>query len=309
MTINLKSDSLMFVISSPSGAGKTSLSRAMLASDGKIKPSISVTTRPARSGEIDGKDYYFIDNKQYNELLTTNMLLEHTQIYDHCYGTPTKQTKELLASGYDVLYTLDLPGLLSMKKIITKNVISIFILPPSLEILESRLRNRKTDSDETIQKRLKSAKSEINNATYYDHVIINDIFEDSLEKLKNIINSTRSETQYINNLDSTLLMLTEEINPVSETEITNETLIDVRSLGEWQNGHIAGAIHIPLPDLFSGENELNKNTSYVIYCQHGVRSLQAAKFLKEQGFQNISHLDGGLVTWKQIRKKIICSTI
>jgi guanylate kinase len=296
----LKSTTLMIILSSPSGAGKTTLSKAIINSDPQVKLSISVTTRPMRPGEINGKDYFFISKDEYDELLQKDMLLEHAEVFGNYYGIPKKQTNESLDAGFDMLYSIDWQGALKLMEYKPSKIVSIFILPPSIEILEQRLRKRGSESEEVIQRRLKEAKSEISKYIFYDYLIVNDKIEDSLFKIQSIISAERSKLIHLSNLSSLIDTLNEEIIGIYEKDIpliNNSCIIDVREPHEWQSGHVKNALHIPLQQLLSNNYQLDKNKFYIVYCQHGVRSLTAAKFLKTHGF-HVAHLKGGLAVWQ-----------
>lgn len=200
MQTQLTNSGLMIALSSPSGAGKTSLTKAIIAADPKTRLSISVTTRTPRPSEVNGKDYIFVDQDQYGDLLKNNMLLEHAEVFGHCYGTPKKQTDELLGAGLDVIYDIDWQGALRLLQLEQQRVVSIFILPPSIAILEQRLRSRASDSEETIQKRLAGAKLEISKCVHYEYVVINDQFERTLETIRGIIEAERSKRANLDNL-------------------------------------------------------------------------------------------------------------
>jgi guanylate kinase len=197
--MQLKPQSLKIIFSSPSGTGKTTLAKALIKSDDKIKLSISVTTRPKRKDEVDGQDYYFISKSEYDELLEKELLLESAEVFGYSYGTFKKQTEDTLASEFDILYDIDWQGALQLIKE-DSSIVSIFILPPSIEILEHRLRNRDSDSEETMQRRLSEAKLEISKCVFYDYIIVNEDIEKSLTQIKNIITAERSKRVNLTNL-------------------------------------------------------------------------------------------------------------
>jgi guanylate kinase len=182
---------LMFVLSSPSGAGKTSLSKSLLASDDKIKLSVSVTTRVPRPGEINGIDYFFKTKEEYDQMLKDGELLEHARVFENYYGTPKKPVEEMLSNGFDVIFDIDWQGTQQLSEKCRPDMVRVFILPPSTQELENRLKGRGTDSDEVIEKRMAQAQSEISHWSEYDYVIINSKFEDSLLKIKSILTSER----------------------------------------------------------------------------------------------------------------------
>ncbi len=182
---------LMFVLASPSGAGKTSMARRILAEDDGISLSISATTRPPRPGEVDGKDYHFVDDRSFDALVTGNDLLEWAHVFGKRYGTPREPVREALAHGRDVLFDIDWQGTQQLKARDAKDVVSVYILPPSLGELESRLRSRGTDSAEIIADRMSRAASEISHWGEYDYVLVNDDFDTCLDQIRSILRAER----------------------------------------------------------------------------------------------------------------------
>lgn len=191
----IKRKGLMLILSSPSGAGKTTLANALLKSDKNIKLSVSVTTRPKRKNEVHGEHYYFVTNKEYNEMLNNDLLMESAEVFGHYYGTPKKQTEDLLEKGIDIIYDIDWQGALQLMKNYKQNIASIFILPPSMEILEKRLKRRDSDSKESIEKRLSEAKLEISKSNHYDYVVVNDKVQDTLRKIKSCLEAERNKNK------------------------------------------------------------------------------------------------------------------
>lgn len=189
----IKHKAVMLILSSPSGAGKTTLAKALLESDKKIKLSISVTTRPKRENEVHGKDYYFVTNKEYETMIEKNMFLEHAEVFGYYYGTPRKDTEKLLESGSDIIYDIDWQGALELMKYHREDVASIFILPPSMKILEQRLLKRNLDDKETINKRLACAKEEISKSSHYDYIIVNNEVSESLKQIKACLAAERAK--------------------------------------------------------------------------------------------------------------------
>jgi len=182
----------LIIISAPSGAGKTSLVKDLLTKVDNIQVSISHTTRSPRPGEVDGKDYYFVDSVKFNEKDSHGDFLESADVFGNQYGTSISKVKELLDNGIDVILEIDWQGAEQViKKINTK---SIFIIPPSIKSLEERLNSRAQDSKDVIKKRMKQAKSEISHYKYYDYLIVNDDFEKASLELQSIIHSLRLET-------------------------------------------------------------------------------------------------------------------
>ncbi len=182
---------LMFVLSSPSGAGKTTISRRMLEVDKEIALSISVTTRVRRSNEIDGRDYHFISEDRYDEMVRNNELLEHATVFDHHYGTPAVHVNKCLAAGTDVLFDIDWQGTRQLAEKSRADLVSVFILPPSLRELERRLRTRAQDSDEVVARRMAKAASEISHWQEYDYVLVNDDLERTIACVMSILRSER----------------------------------------------------------------------------------------------------------------------
>ena len=182
---------MMFVLSSPSGAGKTSLSQALIKSDSHLTLSISATTRPIRPGEVDGKDYFFATESDFLNNVSDNQFLEYAKVFDAHYGTPRAFVDSKLEAGMDVLFDIDWQGTQRLRQKRPQDLVSIFILPPSMEELEARLRKRAQDSDDTVLRRMTKAASEISHWDEYDYVIVNKDFDHSLEKLQAILTAER----------------------------------------------------------------------------------------------------------------------
>jgi len=182
----------VIIISAPSGAGKTSLVKDLLDKVDSIQVSISHTTRSPRPGEVNGKDYYFVDSVKFNEKVAHGDFLESADVFGNQYGTSMSKVQNLLDNGIDVILEIDWQGAEQViKKINTK---SIFIIPPSIKSLEERLHSRAQDSKDVIKKRMKQAKSEISHYENYDYLIVNDDFDKASLELKSIIHSLRLET-------------------------------------------------------------------------------------------------------------------
>jgi guanylate kinase len=181
----------MFVLSSPSGAGKTTLSRELLARENGISMSVSVTTRPMRPGEIHGKDYYFIEQPEFDDLVARQNLLEHAEVFGNCYGTPRPYVEEHLQKGEDVLFDIDWQGTKQLRATAPDDLVSVFILPPSIVELERRLHSRAQDSAEVVAKRMAKAISEISHWTEYDYVIVNQDLNAALTKITSILHAER----------------------------------------------------------------------------------------------------------------------
>ncbi|MCD8505202.1 MAG: guanylate kinase [Burkholderiaceae bacterium] len=180
----------VFLITAPSGAGKSSLVNALLENDAGLQLSVSCTTRPPRDGEVDGRDYYFVTPEQFNAMRGSNELLEWAQVHDNFYGTPRAPLTKALELGRDVLLEIDWQGAEQVRHMLP-GVTGIFILPPSLDALESRLRARGKDSEEVIAKRMAAASSEIAHAHEFEYVIINQEFSVALQQLEQIVSSAR----------------------------------------------------------------------------------------------------------------------
>jgi guanylate kinase len=178
----------LWVVSAPSGAGKTSLVRRLLERDATLRFSISYTTRLPRSSEENGRDYFFVSKDRFSEMVRHDAFLEHAQVFDNSYGTGRDHVAELLAAGFSVVLEIDWQGAQQVKKAFPSQ--SIFILPPSVAELERRLRGRQTDSEAVIQRRLRDALSDMTHWTEFDHVIVNDDFDSALTRLAAVIGGT-----------------------------------------------------------------------------------------------------------------------
>jgi guanylate kinase len=178
---------LMFVLSSPSGAGKTTLSRMLIAENPDLRMSVSVTTRPIRPGEVDGRDYHFIDQKKFDAMVAKDELLEWANVFDNSYGTPRAPVETALAMGQNVLFDIDWQGTQQLRGRSPKDVVSVFILPPSVQALEQRLHTRAQDSDEVIRGRMKKAGDEMSHFDAYDYIVVNDNIGIAFEAVKSIL--------------------------------------------------------------------------------------------------------------------------
>ncbi len=181
----------MLVLSSPSGAGKSTISRAILAEDQDLAMSVSATTRPPRPGEQHGKDYYFIKVDEYHRMVAQGEFLEHAQVFDNYYGTPRPPVEEALSSGRDVLFDVDWQGTQQLKQTARDDLVSIFILPPSHGELERRLYARAQDPEDVVKKRMAKAASEMSHWAEYDYIVVNDVVEDSVAKVQAILAAER----------------------------------------------------------------------------------------------------------------------
>jgi guanylate kinase len=182
---------LMLVLSSPSGAGKTTLSRRLLAEDPGVTLSISVTTRKMRPGEQDGHDYSFIDRRKFNALVENDELLEYAEVFDNSYGTPKKPVMDALAVGRDVLFDIDWQGTQQLREKARTDLVSVFVLPPSIPELERRLRARAQDDYDTILHRMAKAADEMSHWAEYDYVVINREVDQAFADVKAILAAER----------------------------------------------------------------------------------------------------------------------
>ena len=184
---------LMLVLSSPSGAGKTTISRALLERENKLKMSVSLTTRSIRPSEVDGKDYHFVDEAKFKEMVEDGELLEHARVFGNYYGTPRKPVEEALASGFDILFDIDWQGTQQLEgnENAGKDLVSVFILPPDNRELELRLRKRAQDTDEVVRKRMAKAADEMSHYREYNYIIVNRDIEESVHQLQIILGAER----------------------------------------------------------------------------------------------------------------------
>jgi guanylate kinase len=181
----------MLVLSSPSGAGKTTISRLLLPADDQIDLSISVTTRPMRPNEIDGVDYHFVDQDTFDAMVADNEFLEHANVFGHSYGTPRGPVEEALEAGDDVLFDIDWQGTQQLAEKAANDLVRIFILPPSTEELERRLRNRAQDPEDVLQGRMAKAADEMSHWAEYDYIIVNNDMAESLTQVQAILTAER----------------------------------------------------------------------------------------------------------------------
>ena len=202
---------LLLVMSSPSGAGKTTLSRALLASDHHIRMSVSVTTRPPRPGELDGKDYFFISKERFVEMRDGGDLLEWAEVFGNLYGTPRLPVEDALSKGRDVLFDIDWQGTQQLEQAMGDDLVRIFILPPSTDDLRDRLIKRAQDSSSVVAKRMAEASREISHWAEYDYVIINDDVEVASAEITAILTAERLRrkrriglTEFVRKLSKTL---------------------------------------------------------------------------------------------------------
>jgi guanylate kinase len=183
---------LMLVLSSPSGAGKTTLARRLLDSDAGIVMSVSATTRPKRPEEVEGRDYVFVRPEAFAQMARNDEFLEYANVFDHQYGTPKGPVMAALASGQDVLFDIDWQGTQLLKERAREDLVSVFVLPPTHEELERRLKTRAQDSDDVVSRRMAKAASEISHWPEYDYVIVNDDVERAQAKVLAILEAERA---------------------------------------------------------------------------------------------------------------------
>jgi len=182
---------VMLVLSSPSGAGKTTLSRKLLDNDADISLSVSVTTRPPRRGEVDGRDYHFINEARFQEMVRRGELLEWAKVFDYHYGTPKQPVDNVLAQGRDVLFDIDWQGTQQLREQAASDLVSVFVLPPSIPDLERRLQTRAQDSADVIHARMAKAADEMSHWAEYDYVVINNDIEIAFAEVRAILAAER----------------------------------------------------------------------------------------------------------------------
>jgi guanylate kinase len=184
---------LLIVLSSPSGAGKTTISRMLLDADNEIAMSVSATTRPMRPGEHEGKDYHFVGDDEFDRIIEDNEFVEWANVFGYRYGTPKQPVKDALREGRDILFDIDWQGARQLEPDFEGQLVTIFLLPPSMAELEERLRARGTDSEDVIADRMQRASDEISHWAEYEYVLVNDEMDDCLARVRAIIAAERSK--------------------------------------------------------------------------------------------------------------------
>lgn len=182
---------VLFVLSSPSGAGKSTIARKLLASEPELSMSVSYTTRPPRAGEIDGKDYHFVDLERFRAMVSNHEFLEWAHVFNHRYGTPKADVFHTLSEGGDILFDIDWQGAQQLHQLAGGDVVRVFILPPSMEELRARLERRATDAQEIIDARMARADNEVSHWDGYDYVLVNDDVEQCFTSVKTILAAER----------------------------------------------------------------------------------------------------------------------
>ena len=199
---------LLIVLSSPSGAGKTTISRLLLKADPEIAMSVSATTRPQRPGEVEGRDYYFVDDARFQQMIDAGDFVEWAPVFGYRYGTPKAPVKQALREGRDILFDIDWQGTQQLKAAMGEDLVSIFLLPPSMEELERRLRARGTDTDQVISDRMTRAASEISHWPEYEYVLVNRSVDECLAEVRAIVAAERLKKDRQTNLVASVRGLT-----------------------------------------------------------------------------------------------------
>jgi len=202
---------LLLVLSSPSGAGKTTIARNLLAADPLICSSISVTTRTQRPGEVEGRDYHFIDKSRFAAMVEAGELLEHALVFGNHYGTPKKPVDDWLAQGRDVLFDIDWQGAQQLEERMSNDLVRIFVLPPSMAELERRLRGRAQDPEAVVQGRMAKASDEMSHWIEYDYIIINRDAKASTDQVKTILNAERQRRTRLTGMSDYITALREQM--------------------------------------------------------------------------------------------------
>lgn len=192
-----RKEGLLFVVSAPSGAGKTSLCRALTADLENLRHSVSYTTRNPRPGEIDGRDYHFVSLERFRQMIEAGDFAEYAEVHSNFYGTSRRVLDGMRAEGIDIILDIDTQGAKQIREKYDDQAVFIFIMPPSLEILEERLRNRKSDHENEIKKRMQRARDEMRDYTAYNYVIVNRDFDRALVEIRSVITAERCRTRLV----------------------------------------------------------------------------------------------------------------
>jgi guanylate kinase len=203
---------VMLVLASPSGAGKSSITRTLFGQDPNIRLSVSVTTRPRRTDEVEGKHYFFIDIPAFERMRERGELLEWAKVHDNFYGTPRAHVEEQLAVGNDILFDIDYQGTLQLYKASRDDMVTVFILPPTIGELRSRLERRAQDSKAAIERRLRNARVEMEHYREYDYVLVNEDLENSTQKVRSILAAARLSRPRLTQLDNFVRDLQNQID-------------------------------------------------------------------------------------------------
>jgi len=206
-SVHIKRRGLMLVLSSPSGAGKTSISRRLLELNPDLRLSISMTTRPQRPGETEGKDYFFVSDEEFKRHCDGGSFLEYARVFDHFYGTPRQPVEETLSQGKDILFDIDWQGTQSLSQSARGDLVTIFILPPSWQELERRLQSRAQDTKNIVQKRMAKARNEMSHWAEYDYVLINDDLDTTVHRVHSILTAERLKRSRQVDLDAFVKLL------------------------------------------------------------------------------------------------------
>lgn len=185
---------LCLVVAAPSGAGKSTITRALLATEPELSPSVSVTTRPPRPGEQDGLHYHFLDQARFDAMAGAGELLEWARVFRNCYGTPRAPVEQALAAGRDVVFDIDWQGHRQLRAALPDDVVGVFLLPPSLAALEARLRGRSTDHEAEIARRMTAARAELSHWGEFDHVVINKELDRAVAEIRSVLHAARLAT-------------------------------------------------------------------------------------------------------------------
>lgn len=202
---------LMLVLSSPSGAGKTTISRLLLERDAQLTLSISATTRLPRPGEKDGRDYFFVSDAEFRRMVEAGEFLEHADVFDHRYGTPRTPVEKALNEGRDVLFDVDWQGAQQLRHAARDDLVGVFILPPSHDELERRLHTRAQDSEDVVRGRMAKATSEMSHWSDYDYIVVNRVVEDSLAGVHAILTAERLRRERQLNLPAFVSHLSRDV--------------------------------------------------------------------------------------------------